>query len=242
MSSRTVIPCDHDLRPGTTVCLRCQHAARAAKRARQRELIARGGAVMIVLGITVSVGVAGVNAWQARVGTSSGEKVALAPAVGPDSTYGTQPSDTVAPASLTSPSPSAGAPEAGAGTEAGRKTSIAPAIPSGRTALRDSMVADRTGDTVRVDFDLTLSRTRRADKFEWIMRTTLPQVFGGLADSALRALPVGSVTRAGDLVATLPAQGIRIPLTDGRAISVWPETRPGRDGPIVVAYRAVAYR
>lgn len=104
------------------------------------------------------------------------------------------------------------------------------------------MVADRTGDTVRVDFDLALSRTRRADKFEWIMRTTLPQVFGGLADSALRELPVGSVARAGDLVATLPAQGIRIPLTDGRAISVWPETRPGRDGPIVVAYRAVAYR
>jgi hypothetical protein len=198
---------------------------------------------MIVLGITVSVGVAGVSAWQARVGTSSGEKMALAPAVGPDSTNVTLPSDTVAPASLTtSPSPSADAPEAGAGTEAGRKTSIAPVIPIGRTALRDTMVADRTGDTVRVDFDLTLSRTRRADKFEWIMRTTLPQVFGGLADSALRAFPDGSVARAGDLVATLPVQGIRIPLTDGRAISVWPETRPGRDGPIVVAYRAVAYR
>lgn len=239
MASRTVIPCDHDLRPGTTVCLRCQHAARAAKRARQRRLIARGGAATIALGVVVSVGVAGVSAWQARVGTSVGETLTLAAAVRPDSTNVTQPSDSVAPASLTNP---ASAPEASPGDGAGRTTAIAPAIPIGRTALRDTMVADRTGDTVRVDFDLALSRTRRADKFEWIMRTTLPQVFGGLADSALRELPVGSVARAGDLVATLPAQGIRIPLTDGRAISVWPETRPGRDGPIVVAYRAVAYR
>ena len=38
-------------------------------------------------------------------------------------------------------------------------------VPVGRTALRDTMVADRSGDTVRVSFDLLLSRTRRPDKF-----------------------------------------------------------------------------
>lgn len=102
------------------------------------------------------------------------------------------------------------------------------------------MVADRAGDTVRVRFDLMLARTRRADKFESIVRSTLPQVYGPVADSALRALPVGTVARAGDLVTTLPERGFQIPLAGGRTISVWPETRVGRDGPLVVAYRAVA--
>lgn len=102
------------------------------------------------------------------------------------------------------------------------------------------MVADRAGDTVRVSFDLMFSRTRRADKFEAIVRSTLPQVYGAPADSALRALPVGMMTRAGDLVTTLAERGFQIPLAGGRTIAVFPETRAGRDGPLVVAYRAVA--
>jgi hypothetical protein len=117
-----------------------------------------------------------------------------------------------------------------------------PIVPPGRTFLRDTMVADRMGDTVRVSFDLELSRTRRPDKFEGIVRSTLPQVFGPSADSALRALPWGAVARAGDLVTTLPERGFRIPVAGGRTIAVWPETREGRDGPLVVAYRAVASR
>ena len=108
--------------------------------------------------------------------------------------------------------------------------------------LRDTMVAERTGDTVRVSFDLLLSRTRRPEKFEAIMRATLPQVFGPAADSALQSLPAGSVARAGDLVATLPERGLRIPAAGGMTIAVWPETRAGRDGPLVVAYRALASR
>jgi hypothetical protein len=112
-------------------------------------------------------------------------------------------------------------------------------VPVGRTALRDTMVADRAGDTVRVSFDLVLSRTRRSDKFEAIVRSTLPQVYGAPADSALRALPAGAMARAGDLTTTLSERGFRIPLADGRTIAVWPETRAGRDGPLVVAYRAV---
>jgi hypothetical protein len=117
---------------------------------------------------------------------------------------------------------------------------VTPVVPVGRTALRDTIVADRAGDTVRVSFDLELSRTRRPEKFEAIVRSTLPQVYGAAVDSALRALPVGAVARAGDLVTTLPEQGFHIPLPGGRTIAVWPETRAGRDGPLVVAYRAVA--
>jgi hypothetical protein len=115
-------------------------------------------------------------------------------------------------------------------------------VPIGRTALRDTMTADREGDTVRVNFDLVLTRTRRPDKFEAIVRSTLPQVFGAAADSALQALPVGALAQAGDLTTTLREQGYRIPLPGGRTIAVWPETRAGRDGPLVVAYRAVASR
>ena len=119
---------------------------------------------------------------------------------------------------------------------------VAPVVPVGRTSLRDTMVVDRAGDTVRVSFDLVMSRTRRAEKFEAIVRSTLPQVYGATADSALRALPLGSMARAGDLVTTLAERGFHIPLPGGRTIAVWPETRAGRDGPLVVAYRAVASR
>ena len=237
MASRTVIPCDHELRPGTAVCLRCQHAERGAKRARQRQLIARGGAAVLALGMIVAVGVGAATVWRARFGTTENRPASVAAdAARPDSTGVSPFAETVLTASAASPETAA----VGASTDAVNTRSIAPVVPVGRTALRDTMVADRMGDTVRVGFDLTLSRTRRPDKFEWIMRETLPQVFGPLADSALRALPVGSVARAGDLVATLPSQGIRIPLADGRSIGVWPETRQGRDGPIVVAYRAIA--
>jgi hypothetical protein len=122
------------------------------------------------------------------------------------------------------------------------KDIVALVVPPGRTFLRDTMVAERAGDTVRVRFDLQLSRTRRPDKFEAIVRSTLPQVYGPLADSALQALPAGAVARAGDLITTLPERGFHIPIADGRTIAVWPETREGRDGPLVVAYRAVASR
>jgi hypothetical protein len=50
------------------------------------------------------------------------------------------------------------------------------------------------------------------------------------------------MARAGDLVTTLVEQGFHIPLPGGRTIAVWPETRAGRDGPLVVAYRAIALR
>ena len=134
----------------------------------------------------------------------------------------------------------ASAPPATLATTGTRGKGVAPVVPVGSTPLPDTMVAERMGDTVRVRFDLMLKRTRRADKFEVIMRSTLPQVYGALVDSALRALPFGAVARAGDLMTTLPDDGLRIPLAGGRAIAVWPETRMGRDGPLVVAYRAVA--
>ena len=269
MASRSAPPCTHELRPGTTLCLRCQHAERAAKRARQRQLLVRGAAGTLVLVVIAAVGIAGATALRARLGarTANDRKAEDRQATGaaaadPDSTPGPVTAsesaqvsapvrDAASPAVATAAKPPEATPPAvtpaapnasTAATPAQLSRAVAPLVPVGRTALRDTMVVDRAGDTVRVSFDLVLSRTRRPDKFEAIVRSTLPQVYGAPADSALRALPVGAVARAGDLMTTLPQSGFRIPLADGRAISVWPETRAGRDGPLVVAYRAVAAR
>lgn len=246
MASRSVPPCDHELRPGITVCLRCQHAERAAKRAKQRQMMARGGAAVISLAVIAAVGITAVSSLRSRAASPQPEAAASTLDTPADSTPAP---DSLEPAPVTSvarevsaagvvakPIPNAPAPRPATTTTNG----IPLVVPVGRTALRDTMVADRSGDTVRVIFDLLLSRTRRPDKFEAIVRSTLPQVFGSAADSALRALPYGSVARAGDLIETLPSSGFHIPLANGRAIAVWPETRAGRDGPLVIAYRAVA--
>lgn len=246
MSSRSIPPCDHELRPGTAVCLRCQHAERAARRARQRQIMARGTAVAMVLGVISAIGIAGASVIRNRAWTEGSET--LVRSAEPQANSATDSATDTMASPATDSTPTMQVPQRTAGSSAAMAASrpaaagvkVAPVVPVGGTALRDSMVADRAGDTVRVRFDLELSRTRRPEKFEAIVRSTLPQVYGAAVDSALRALPEGAVARAGDLVTTLPEQGFHIPLAGGRTIAVWPETRPGRDGPLVVAYRAVA--
>lgn len=256
MASRPAPPCPHELRPGTAICLRCQHAERGAKRSKQRQMLARGGAAALSLAVIVGVGIAAVTALQGRLGETRlnvAEPSADLTASSADST----PSDTVAApptiadeASIVAKGIVPRDPTANGTTSTavaatplpGAPTTVAPVVPVGRTALRDTMTADRAGDTVRVSFDLLLSRTRRPDKFETIVRSTLPQVYGAAADSALRVLPFGAVERAGDLITSLPERGFNIPLGGGRSIGVWPVIRAGRDGPIVVAYRAIASR
>jgi hypothetical protein len=216
------------------------------KRAKQRRMLARGGAAVLSLVVLAASGIAGATAWRARTGRNSAssllvtaDSIATTVAARDDSTgaAGPTPEQTVASAAMAAaPSSPAPLPVSAVARQ------VALVVPVGRTALRDTMVADRAGDTVRVSFDLLLSRTRRPDKFEAIMRSTLPQVYGAAADSALRALPTGAVARAGDLIETLPERGFHIPLAGGRTIAVWPVTREGRDGPLVVAYRAVASR
>lgn len=149
------------------------------------------------------------------------------------------PSDSQARAS----SPSAGVtPAAPAVTPAPAVPRLAPVVAEGRTELGDSVFALREGSVVTVHFDTPMGRTRRRDKFESMVRRTLPKIYGAAADSALVALPAGSLTGAGDLLTELPANGIRLALSNGATLSIWPRTRPGRDGPLVVAYRAIVSR
>jgi hypothetical protein len=238
MALRPAPSCPHDLRPGTAVCLRCQHAERGVKRAKQHKMLARGAAAVLSLAVISASGVAAATALRARAGTQGaapGTVESSAPAA-------TDTSEAVDATQLDSTAFSAAPASDARMPVVVAAGSVAPIVPLGRTVLRDTMVADRAGDTVRVSFDLPLSRTRRPDKFEGIVRSTLPQVYGPLADSALRALPYGAVARAGDLVTTLPERGFHIALAGGLTIAVWPETREGRDGPLVVAYRAVVSR
>ena len=119
---------------------------------------------------------------------------------------------------------------------------IVPVIAEGRTELGDSVYAVRDGPTVTVHFDTYLTRTRRRDKFDRIVRETLPQVYGEAADSLLSTVPVGQIAQGGDLLGELPSTGISFELADGSTLALWPRTRPGRDGPLVVAYRATILR
>src|SRR5262252_743795 len=73
MASPSIPPCDHELRPGTAVCLRCQHAERAARRARQRQIMARGTAVAIVLGVIAAIGIAGASVIRSRAWSGNTE-------------------------------------------------------------------------------------------------------------------------------------------------------------------------
>jgi hypothetical protein len=119
---------------------------------------------------------------------------------------------------------------------------IAPVVPQGRTELHDSLFVERRGDTVFVHFDTSPARTRRADKFESVVRETLRTVYGAIADTVLAAVPAGRLAMPNELVSTLPTKGIHLTASRGARIGVWPEIRPGRDGPLVVAYRTIVER
>jgi hypothetical protein len=115
---------------------------------------------------------------------------------------------------------------------------LEPIVANGRTDLHDGIYALRSGDTVTVHFDTPEARTRRAEKFELIVRATLPLTYGVAAEELLASTSPGTLAGDRDVVAELPGRGIHLRTSDGRELSIWPETRPGRDGPIVVSYRA----
>jgi len=119
---------------------------------------------------------------------------------------------------------------------------LGPIIPQGRTDLADSMFAVRRGDTVVVTFDTGPARTRRADKFELLVRQTLHSVYGPIADTVLAGVPSRQLAAAKELVTTLPSRGIHLRGPHGPRFALWPKTRPGRNGPLVIAYRTVVER
>jgi hypothetical protein len=53
----------------------------------------------------------------------------------------------------------------------------------------------------------------------------------------LTKIPDGGLSSQGDLLGELPTRGMRIPVGSEWMIRLFPETRAGQDGPLVVRYR-----
>lgn len=247
------------------VCLHCLHNARLEARERRRRAIVRFSAWTLSLIVVGVVGAAAVNAalhpaetTAAPVGTRrASAKAAAAP----------KRDSTLVVASATVQQQGAPAPAAAVADSAAQLVSapvpvnpvaaqtdsvaphpvvtapaaavIGPVVPQGRTDLSDSLYIERRADTVVVHFDTSPTRTRRADKFETTVRQTLRSVYGAVADTLLAAVPAGRLVQPNELLTTLPSRGIRLTSAGGARVHLWPETRPGRDGPLVVAYRTV---
>jgi hypothetical protein len=75
-----------------------------------------------------------------------------------------------------------------------------------------------------------------------IVRQTLHTVYGAIADTVLATVPAGRLAGHNELLTTLPTRGIHLTGPRGVRIALWPETRPGRDGPLAVAYRTTVER
>lgn len=247
------------------VCLHCLHNARVEARERRRRSIVRFSAWMLSLIVVGVVGAAAVNAAMHPAETTAApvatrrasSKAALAPKRDSTLTVASAaviqqgaPAPATAVADSTAPHVSTAVVATPAASHTDSTAShptiaappapvLRPVIPLGRTDFQDSVYAERRADTVVVHFDTSPARTRRADKFETIVRQTLRNVYGAVADTLLAAVPAGSLVLPNELLTTLPTRGIRLTTAGGSRIQLWPETRPGRDGPLVVAYRTV---
>jgi len=119
---------------------------------------------------------------------------------------------------------------------------LQPIVAQGRTELRNGIYALRSGDTVTVHFDTPEARTRRAEKFEQIVRATLPDVHGAVADSILATIATGNLLGPNERVIDESTRPIALRGRDGQTLSLRPQTRPGRDGPLVIAYQVIPAR
>lgn len=232
------IVCTHERRPGTTVCLRCRHDARVAARDRMKRLMLRGGALTIVAATVITAATLGGTAMRGRSAANRQAPSSTTPAGAPVvvATADSVAADSAARATQTRPDSTVPTNQTVAPSSAAAP--FAPILPMGESALSDGMTANRGDSVVVVSFDVQLSRTRRGQKFEQIVRATLPAIYGPVADSALARIPDGGIAEQGDLMSQLTERGVRIRLTPPWEIRVYPETRSGPGGPLVVRYRA----
>jgi len=203
----------------------------------------RAGAVGIVAVTFVAVGVVGVSAFRQRGAEAEGDSSAAAQL--DTSAIATPPVpiiDSSSPLMQAPPTPDVQV-EPAAPTTATAPTAPAPPAPftptilRGKTMLADSVVAIRSDSDIVVKFDRMTLRTRRPNKFEQLVRTTLESVYGAPAAEVIRKLPNGAIASQGDLINELPTRGISIPVDSAWVIRLFPETRMGKDGPIVIRYR-----
>jgi len=221
------------------VCLHCRHAARAVSRERRKKVVLRASAVAVVAVTVGAIGVLGAAAIRGRGTTRPTEqRIAEARPKQPEIPVVTTPAP-VAEVQVPAPAPVVQQADtvAHANAVARSKAPFAPVVPQGQSSLPDGPTAVRADSLVTVSFDTPMIRTRIPAKFERLVRSTLPAVYGRSIDSVLSKIPEGGIARQGDLVSELPTRGVRIPVNADWTIALYPETRPGQDGPLVVRYR-----
>jgi hypothetical protein len=236
MSSDSQLSCPHDRRPGTTVCLHCRHAERVAARERRARFFGQlllGGVTLTVLG---AGGVAGATALNERRTAAARQPYVSPITVQPAVAIAPPPAIPAIPSSVDSGATPALS-DSSVTAAPDSTPPLAPIVAEGRSKLADDLFAVRTGDTVRVYFDAAVFRTRRSDKFERLLRNTLPAIYGVEVDSLLTKVPAGHLVSSKELFSEMPRRGLRVPLAAGWTLAIWPETRPGRDGRLIVSYR-----
>lgn len=238
--------CNHERRPGTTVCLHCRHNERIAAGERRNKLLLRAAALGIVLvvgGVTVAMSA---NALRGRLNQEKKAEAVPAQVV---ASAGSTPTDSAPPAATVPADTTAATPAATPNVVPQPQPPVAqqgitshppfaPVIAAGQSTLADSATATRTDSVVVVSFDTPALRTRMPEKFEVFLRTTLRRVYGAAIDSSLAKIPQGGLVGQGNLLYDLPTRGIHIPVSPTWKLDVFPEIRPGQDGPLVVRYRA----
>lgn len=235
MPTVTQASCTHDLGPGTTVCLRCRQEARERTRDHQQRLLIRAAAGVAGLLVVVVGGASAMSAWRSPSRSAAAEPLRLLAST----TVQQQGSARPASGPIESDARVAASPKLPAPASAPRSArALTLVIPVGRTDLTDSVFVERVADSVVVHFDTEIGRTRRRDKFEQMVRATLPALYGARADSLLVSIPAGGLTGGRDLVTEIVRRGIHLPLAGGDTLELWPRTRAGRDGPLVVSYAA----
>jgi hypothetical protein len=239
VSQATILPtnvCPHELRPGTTVCLHCRWVARSAARKRRRRMFMKGSSGLALLSSLAVAGLVGRVTIMERL-SSTGLHLSSATVTsdaGGDAVRPIHAAPTTAQQGATI--------SAASGAARATPAPVSPVVPQGQSSLPDSLLATRADSVITVSFDRTMIRTRNPWKFERLVRSTLPVLYGPMADSALARIPEGGLVRQGDLINELPTRGMRIPVAPGWTFTLFPITRPGQDGPLVTQYRVLVVR
>jgi hypothetical protein len=218
--------CTHERGVGTTVCLHCRKEARIVAGDRRRRLMLRGAAGAIVVATGVAASALGATALRDK--KNAPKHPAAVTRTAPPPTAAVVAPQPVAPQQAASQPVVATAP------------APLPILQMGSSPLEGGISAERSDSVVTVSFDTPMTRTRRPEKFEQLVRATLPSIYGKKIDSVLTSMPVGSLATQGDLISELPSRGMLIPVDSAWEIRVVPETRKGVEGPLVVRYRASA--
>ena len=238
-------PCNHERRPGTTVCLHCRQEARLAASDRRKKLLLRGSAAGIVVAV-IAVGMSNAAALRGRAlskvtpapDSAAAAKADVVSSAAIDSILPQPNTARPAPAAATVTPPATATTTPAARGNAAPPATLSPIVKVGDTPLGAGVVATRSDSGVLVAFDTPDLRTRTPEKFERFLRLTLPQIYGAPIEAPLTSVPLGKLVAQGDLLYELPTRGIRLPVQPGWHLEVYPEIRPGNDGPLVVRYRS----